>query len=307
MSAISKKQEKIGVAFVLSSAAMWGIFPILVNRGTQHIHPIMFAAFTTLLAACGSFIYALFRGELHELTKKESYSSLIMITLCIVIIPYILFFTGSRMTNGLNSSMLLMSEIIFTLIVTSIIGEKTTIEKLIGALGILIGAGFMLYKGSFSLNIGDLLIIVSTITYPIGNFYTKKAMNVVSPSIILFVRFALGGAVIFILALFISPVANLSNVIENNWGLILFTGLILLGIGKVAWYEGLRRLDISKAISLGMTFPFFSLLILICYFKETPSFNQCMGTLIMLAGTYFSAKRHSVDPSLTKYAPTTED
>ena len=207
MSAISKKQEKIGVAFVLSSAAMWGIFPILVNRGTQHIHPIMFAAFTTLLAACGSFIYALFRGELHELTKKESYSSLIMITLCIVIIPYILFFTGSRMTNGLNSSMLLMSEIIFTLIVTSIIGEKTTIEKLIGALGILIGAGFMLYKGSFSLNIGDLLIIVSTITYPIGNFYTKKAMNVVAFNYS-FCSFCIGRCCY--IHVVISPVANLS-------------------------------------------------------------------------------------------------
>lgn len=247
------------------------------------------------------------RETFMNLQIKKSYSSLIMITLCVVIVPYLLFFTGSQLTNGLNSSMLLMSEIIFTLIVTAIIGERTTATKLIGALGIFIGALFMLFKGSFSLNTGDLLIIASTVTYPIGNFYTKRALNYVSPAIILFVRFALGGTVILIIALFVSPLRNLPDTISAHWGFILFTGLVLLGVNKVIWYEGLKRLDISKAISLGMTFPLFSLILLIGYFRETPSFHQCIGLTIMIIGIYFSIRRPSVDPSMTKYAIKNED
>ena len=299
---MTQKQENTGVFYVLLGAAMWGIFPVLINKGTQNIHPVIFAAVTTLLAACGCFFYALAKGDLKELKNRKAYSSLIMITLCVVIIPYLLFFTGSKMTNGLNSSMLLMSEIIFTLIVTAIVGEKTTIEKLIGAMGIFFGACFMLYKGSFSLNLGDLLIIASTITYPIGNFYTKKALNHVSPSTILFIRFALGGIVIFIIAILVSPINNVFTEVKDNFFLVLFTGFVLLGIGKVIWYEGLKRLDISKAISIGMTFPLFSLILLIGYFKETPSVNQCIGISIMLIGIFFSIKRTSVNPSLTRYA-----
>ena len=300
---MTKEQEKIGVIFALTGAAMWGIFPVLVNYGTQNIPPIMFAAITTLLAACGSFIYAALKGKLYELKNKKSYSSLIMVTLCIVIIPYILFFIGSSKTSGINSSLLLLSEIIFTLLFTPLIGEKTTVKKLIGATGIFIGAALILYNGTLNLNNGDILIIFSTATYPIGNFYAKKALNFVSPAIILLVRFFLGGFFILSFAMLAEPQSNMAEILSQHWGLILFTGLVLLGIGKVIWYEGLKRLDISKAISLAMTFPLFSLIVLIVFFKEIPSTFQWVGILVMAIGVYFSIKRTSTDPVLTKYAP----
>lgn len=300
---MNKQQEKIGVIFAFTGTAMWGIFPVLVNRGTQNIPPIMFAAITTLLAACGSFIYAALKGKLHELKNKKSYASLLMVTLCIVIIPYILFFIGSSKTSGINSSLLLLSEIIFTLLFTPLIGEKTTSKKLIGATGVFIGAILILYNGTFSLNAGDLLIIFSTATYPIGNFYAKKALNDVSPAIILLVRFFLGGLFIFFFALLAERQSNITQIMLQNWQIVLFTGLVLLGIGKVIWYEGLKRLDISKAISLSMTFPLFSLIVLIVFFKEKPSTYQWIGISIMALGVYFSVKRQSTDPALTKYAP----
>lgn len=300
---MNKQQEKIGVIFALTGAAMWGIFPVLVNRGTQNIPPIMFAAITTLLAACGSFIYAALKGKLHELKNKKSYSSLLIVTLCIVIIPYILFFIGSSKTSGINSSLLLLSEIIFTLLFTPLIGEKTTSKKLIGATGVFIGAILILYNGTFSLNAGDLLIIFSTATYPIGNFYAKKALNYVSPAIILLVRFFLGGFFIFFFALLAESQSNITQIMLQNWQIVLFTGLVLLGIGKVVWYEGLKRLDISKAISLAMTFPLFSLIVLIAFFREMPSTYQWAGIVVMALGVYFSIKRQSTDPALTKYAP----
>ncbi len=218
---MTKEQEKIGVIFALTGAAMWGIFPVLVNYGTQNIPPIMFAAITTLLAACGSFIYAALKGKLYELKNKKSYSSLIMVTLCIVIIPYILFFIGSSKTSGINSSLLLLSEIIFTLLFTPLIGEKTTVKKLIGATGIFIGAALILYNGTLNLNNGDILIIFSTATYPIGNFYAKKALNFVSPAIILLVRFFLGGFFILSFAMLAEPQSNMAEILSQHWGLIL--------------------------------------------------------------------------------------
>ena len=185
------KQENRGVILALISAALWGIFPIMVNRGSHNMPPLTFAAISTLLAAVVSFIHTVLHCKLHELKKKEAYASLLMITLCIVIIPYVLFFIGTRKTSGINTSLLLLSEIIFTLIFTPLIGEKTTIEKLIGASGVFIGALLILYNGKFQLNVGDLMVIASTATYPIGNYYAKKALYQVSASTILFVRFFL--------------------------------------------------------------------------------------------------------------------
>jgi drug/metabolite transporter (DMT)-like permease len=296
-------EEQKGVILALVSAALWGIFPVMVNRGSHYIPPLTFAAISTLLAAFGSFIYAAIKGDLHELRIKEAYSSLLMVTLCIVIIPYVLFFIGSSKTSGVNTSMLLLSEIIFTLVFTPLIGEKTTPEKLIGASGVFAGALLMLYNGTLQMNVGDIMVIASTATYPIGNFYAKKALYQVSASIILFVRFSLGGLFMLLLAALVRTQAGVFDIVVSDWPMLLLTGFILLGAGKVIWYEALGRLDISKAISLGMTFPLFSLIVLIGIFKETVTRYQWIGIAVMLLGVFFSIRRSSVDPSLTKYGP----
>lgn len=296
------REENIGVIFALVSAVIAGMFPILLNRGTQSVPPILFAAVTTLLAAGGAFIYAAVRGELHELKNKNAYASLLMVTFYIVVIPYVLLSIGASKTSGINTSFLKLSEIIFTLIFTHFIGEKTTKLKLLGAGGVFIGSALILYNGESQLNIGDVLIVFSTLTFPIGNFYAKKALNLVSPSIILFMRFLLGGIFMFVLSLLFESQANGLNLIMGHWKLIAFVGVISLGIGKVVWYEGLRRLDISKAISLAMTSSLFSLFFLISIFREDFTRYQFIGIVFIMLGVYFSVKRNSVNQMLTKYS-----
>ena len=296
-------KENIGVLLVLASALLWGLFPVLVNQGVKSIPPITFAALSTLLAAVGALAYALLRGTLSEIKNKKAYFPLFMITICIAVIPYILFFIGAKMTSGINASMLLLSEIIFTLIFTHFIGEKTTALKLLGTGGIFSGALFIVYNGSFSLNLGDILIILSTLTYPLGNFYSKKALNYVSPSLILFVRSVAAGLLLLVFALFFESKTNLGSIISQHWLLLIFNGLVLLGLSKIFWYESIKRVDLSKAIALVMTFPLFSLVALVFFFNEKISIYQWIGISIMMIGVYFSVKRRSVDPKITKYAP----
>jgi O-acetylserine/cysteine efflux transporter len=298
---VRKNRETEGAVLALFSAMLWGIFPVMVNRGSHHIPPLFFAAVSTLLAAAGSLGYTAAKGKLPELRNRESYASLFMITLCIVIIPYTLFFIGAGKTSGLNTSLLLLSEIIFTLLFTPLIGEKTTIEKLIGASGVFCGAALILYRGSFHLNTGDVLVILSTATYPVGNFYAKKALAQVSPPVILLVRFFFGGLFLLLLSMFMEASSISSAIIVRNWPLLALTGFVLLGAGKIVWYEALDRLDISKAISLSMTFPLFSLIILTVFFEETVSSQQAIGIAVMMIGVFYSAKRSSVNPATTKY------
>jgi drug/metabolite transporter (DMT)-like permease len=296
----ARGRETDGVILALVSASLYGVFPVVVNRGSHHIMPLTFAAVSTLLAAAGSFIYAALKGKLHELTRKDAYSSLLMVTLCIVVIPYVLFFIGSSKTSGINASLLLLSEVVFTLMFTPLIGEKTTLQKLAGAVGVLVGAGLILYNGKFRLNIGDIMVIASTVTYPIGNFYAKRALIRVCSSTILLVRFSLGG--LFMLLLAVLMETHTAAVISMEWPVLLLTGLLVLGVGKIVWYEALGRLDISKCISLSMTFPLFSLIILVGVFKESVSHYQWTGIAVMMIGVFFSIRRPSIDPKLTRYA-----
>ncbi|MFH1591590.1 MAG: DMT family transporter [archaeon] len=296
-------RETKGAVFALASAALWGIFPVMVHHGTKTIPPLMFAAITMLLAAVASFLYAAYKKNLGRIADRKAFFPIIMVTLCVVVIPSVLFYTGSSMTSGMNTSSLLLAEVIFTLMFTPLIGEKNTTQKYVGAIGILVGAALILYNGTLSLNWGDLLIIASTLTYPIGNFYAKKALNLVPPAVVLVIRFTLGGLFLLVLSALFEPLASLPSIVASSWWVILLTGFLLMGVTKMIWYEGLRRLDISKAISLGMTFPLFSLALLLLVFREPISLFQWLGIGVMMVGVYYSLRRASVDPALTRYAP----
>ena len=294
-----KTRENFAVSLVFLESILWGLFPVFVNFGTKSIPPFTFAALTTLIAAIVGFFYAVINKRLGELKNKKGFLNLIFVALFIVIIPYSLLFIGSKHTSGFNTSVLLLSEIIFMLIFTHFFGEKTTILKLAGSLTIFFGAILILFNGNIIINWGDILIILSTFTYPIGNFYSKKALNIYHPSNILFIRFLIGGLFLLLLALIFEPINF--NFSTQQWGIILFTGLILLAVTKIIWYQALKVLDISKAISLAMTFPLYSILALVIFFDESISIYQGLGVIIMMIGVYFALKRKSVDPKLTKY------
>jgi len=296
------KKETTGIIYVLLGAILLGVSAIVINRTTKQIPPLFFASISTLIASLTTLFYAIGSGRLKELKIKESYLPILMVTLFIVIIPYSLYFLGASKTSSINTSLLLLSEIIFTVIITPFFGEKTTLYKILGAGGIFLGAVFILYNGPSQINTGDVLIVLSTVSYPLGNLYAKKALKLVSPSIILFLRFLLGGLTIGCLSLIFEPITEFKRSIVNYWPIILFQGIVLFGICKIFYYEALKRLDISKTISLSMTFPIYSLLILVFILKEEINFYKWMGIIFMTLGIYFAIKRKTTNPKLTKYA-----
>ncbi|HPM13240.1 MAG TPA: DMT family transporter [Bacteroidales bacterium] len=299
-----QNHESIGVVFTLTSALLWGIFPIVVNAWSGAFPPLLFGAVISLCTAVGSIIWMIARGKTHELRNTKSYFSLFMVSMCIVCIPSILFFIGTSQTSGINSSVLMLSEIVFTLIFTPFIGEKNTTQKYIGSLGILVGGGLVLYKGGgIDLNTGDILILLSTFTFPIGNFYSKRALYYVSPSVVLSVRYTIGGLGILVASLLLETQTEPWQNIGSYLPFFILVGGILLTTCKVTFYEGMKRLDISKVISLEMTYPFFSVMALYFIFDQHISWYQLAGICIMVLGAFYSMKRKSETHDALKYIP----
>ncbi len=301
---MKSNQESIGVIFTLTSALLWGIFPILANAWSGIFPPLFFGAIISLCTAMGSIIWMIVRGKTHELRITKAYFSLFMVSMCIICIPSILFFIGTSQTSGINSSVLMLSEIVFTLMFTPFIGEKNTTQKYIGSVGILIGGALVLYKGGgLHLNKGDILILLSTITFPIGNFYSKRALYYVSPSVVLSVRYTIGGLGILVASLLLEPQAHTWLNIEKYMSFFILVGGILLTTCKVTFYEGMKRLDISKVISLEMTYPFFSVLVLYLFFDQHIIWYQIVGICIMVLGAFYSMKRKSETHEQLRYKP----
>lgn len=279
-----------GVIYILIVAAFWGMFPILVNQGSQHIQPLFFAATSMLLGAITAFITTLLKGNFRNILNKKAFLWGCGVAFTMAAFPYALLFIGSKMTSGINTAALMLSEIIFTLIITPFFGEKPTFYKTFGGLLVLIGAFTILFKcGSF--NIGDLLIILSTMLLPVGNYFGKKALRIIVPENLMIIRYTLAGAALLFMSLFFENKDKMIPSLLAFWPYVALNGILLFGFVNNLWYHGLKKLQISKAVFLLMTYPIFSLIFLVLFFNEKPNFFQIIGVLIIILGAYFTGKK----------------
>jgi len=297
------REESKGTLYCLIEAFLSGLLPVFVFLGVKNLPALGFAAVSSLLGAIAAFAYLLVSGKIAELKNKKAYESMVLVALCIVIIPYSLLFIGAKHMSGVNVAILGLVEVVTTLIFTHYIGEKTTRIKIASSVLILLGAVLVMWQKGFQFNFGDVLIVLSTFFYPIGNFHAKKALNYVTPATILTVRFFLGAIFLGLLALIFEGI-NLAPFVASTSAivLVLANGLIVFGFGKVFWYEGMKRVDITKAISIVMTYPLFALIFLIGFLDEKVTLIKAIGIAVMLVGLYLSILRQSTKKSLTKYA-----
>ena len=286
-------KEQKGEIFIFFECILYGLFPILINYSTKLMEPILFAGVSVFMASIGLFIHLLIKKQLHHIFNKKAFLYILAVTLFIIILPDIFIFTGTSKTSGINTAILLQSELLFALIICGIFfKEKITKNKIIGSIIVILGATIILYNGSFEINRGEMLILAGTIFYPIGNFYAKKALKLVPSTVVIFIRSFLGGISLILISFIFENSA--SSLIPSTQKYILYlaaNGIIIMYISKILWYEGLKRLDISKATALAMCSPGIGLIFAILLLKETPSLYQLSGLIILSIGAFFIIRK----------------
>jgi len=281
-----KKAERLGELLILCEVLVYALFPIVVNYTTKLMPPILFAGLSSIMAGVALFKYLLIKKQLSKLKNIQALKYILAVTLFVIIIPSIFIFIGTSKTSGSNTTILLQTEILFAFLICGIfVGEKITLQKIGGAVMVVIGAVAILYNGTLHINGGDLLIIAGTFFFPIGNIYAKKALKLTTPAVILFVRSFLGGMIlVFISLLFENYQASFPGYFMDNFKFILLNGALIYGLSRLFFYEGLKRLDISKATSLAMSYPAFSLFYSYIFLKEIPTSYQWIGFIIIFFG-----------------------
>lgn len=281
--------ERIGELMVSGETILYALFPILIAHTTKIMPPILFAGLSTLTAAVALFIYMVLKKEIKKIKNVKTIKYALGVAIFIIIIPATLIFLGSSKTSGINTSILLQSEILFTFMICGIFANETiTSRKIIGAVFMVAGALFILFNGTLAINSGDLLIIAGTLFYPIGNIIAKKALTFSTPSVILFIRSLLGGIILLLISSqFEKWNIPIGQIISNNYLFILANGVLIYAASKVLWYESIKRIDISKAVLISIgAYPAASLFFAFIFLKEIPTAFQAIGLIIILFGIF---------------------
>lgn len=284
----SQSQERLGEILILFDVLLTALFPILVHYGSGRIPAIFYAALTSLIAGGAMMAWLGASGRIRELANQKAWVPMLFVTLCIVVFPSVLIYKGTELTSGINTSILLTAEIFFALLFFHYAGERITRTKITGAVAMVIGTVLVVWNGQLALSAGDLFIVLATAFYPVGNFYAKKALKEVHPLTIVFVRTFLGGLILMGFSLSSESIvsATVWPLLKEFWWILLLNGIAISAISKVIWYEGLKRIEVTKATIMVMSYPALSMILATIFLKEIPTFYQLGGLVIIFTGLY---------------------
>ncbi len=281
--------------FMVAETSLYALFPIIVAYVTKVMPPILFAGVSTLVAAVFLGIYLLATRGFKNLEIKKLRKHILIVTIFIVVLPSIFIFWGSSITSGLNTAILLQSEMFFAIFICGFFAcESITWNKILAAILIVSGSLLVMYEKGGEVNYGDLLIILGTVFLPIGNIYAKKALELTNPALLLFARSFLGGIVLILISfIFEHSYQSLWPDLLKNYPLILINGAVVYCLSKLLWYEGLKRIEISEAslISLGI-YPIISMILAIIFLNETPLPKHIIGLGVILFGVFLAVQKN---------------
>jgi drug/metabolite transporter (DMT)-like permease len=278
------KEERKGELYIFSEAVIWSFFPIVTTLTFAGVSPLVSLSSATFLSTFFFIGVMLYKGTWHELKNWTAWRYGLFIALFTGIGFYALYYIGLSHTSSGNASLIVLFEILTSYVIFNFVRkEPFPTEHMLGAFFMVVGALILVGRGYSGFAAGDLFILAATLFAPFGNVFQQKARTIVSSETVMFLRSALSSAVLIALALFLGESFSLTGAL-SVWPVLLINGILIFGLSKLFWIEGIHRISVTKAILLQSMSPIFTILLAWALLSEAPTVWQLSALLPFILG-----------------------
>lgn len=277
-------EETKGDAAILLGGLLWGLFPVITILSYSSLGPLVALTLSTIFSAAFFTILLTVKKKWPELANLEAWKNIVFVALFIGILVYVFMFIGLKYTSPGNASLIGLTEIFFSYLLFNIWKrEKFTITQIAGALLMMTGAVVVLSPKGAALNRGDVFILLANMVAPIGNYFQQKARKIVSAEAIMFGRNILTIPFVALLAFLFQEKVSLFD-LKQALPFILVNGILLLGLTKILWIEGIHRISVTKANALSSTNPLFTMFFAFLILHQSPTPWQLAAFIPLFTG-----------------------
>jgi drug/metabolite transporter (DMT)-like permease len=283
--------KHVGVATILLASIMWAIEPILAKLSYGNSDFLHTSAIRAIIAALTAFIYILLTRKSPLKVTKQQLSPLIYIAIVGTLIADFMYFFALSQIPVINAVILGHMQPIF-IIALGFFLLKTDILTKFDYIGIslMILSGLLVTTGTaenlFALKfgtVGDLIVLSATIAWATSAIVMKKYLTSMHAGVISFYRFFLP-ALIFTMYLGLTSSMIIANIYQILIG-------VVVGIGTILYYEGLKRLKAAQVSGLELSTPFFAAILAFVFLNEFITDMQIIGIGLLFVGVYFISKK----------------
>lgn len=283
-------QQRLGEIFILTQAALWGLLPVVAILSFNKLAPIESLAWSTFFSSIFFAVVVTVRGNWREVKNKSALKDILWLTFFVGLVFYVLLYTGLKRTSPGNAIIIGLTQVFFSYVLFHL-WRKEFIPKqhITGAFLIMIGAGIVLYPNTTDFRVGDVLVLAAAFVAPFGNFFQQRARKKVSSETILFLR-SLISSIVLLVFIYGFGGASPVNALKQSFWYLITTGVVLFGITKILWVEGIHRISVTKASALAGIQPVVTLTFAWLILSQAPTLWQIFSFVPMFFGIILLSK-----------------
>jgi len=244
-----------------------------------------------MAAAFTAFFYIIFtKKPVLKVTKKQL-SLLFYIALVGTLVADFMYFVGLSQIPVINAVIIGHMQPIFIIAFGFFLLKTDALTKFdyLGISLLIISGLFVTTRtieNLFALRfgtIGDLIVLSATIAWATSAIVMKKYLTMMDAGVITFYRFFFPS---LFFAAYLGFVSSLfiANIYQVYIG-------VIIGIGTILYYEGLKRLKAAQVSGLELSTPFFAAILAYLFLSEFMTVMQIVGILLLIVGIYFISKK----------------
>jgi len=288
------KVKTIGMLATLGASIAWALEPIFAKLSYANADFLetstVRAIFVTLIALTYAFITN--KGNLK--VNKKQFSILVYIALAGTLFADLIYFFALTKIPVINAVLIGHMQPIFIVFMGFFCLKEDKLTKFDYA-GILfmIIAGLLVTTKTLTnlsmLRLGsvyDLVVLSATIAWATTGIVMRKYLKQMNAGVVTFYRFFIASIVLVIYVLSTSSVL-FSNIYQILVG-------VIVGVGYILYYEGLKRIKAAQSSALELSTPFFATLLGFYILGELVTVMQIFGILLLFVGVGFLFVREEV-------------
>ena len=273
----------LGLTYVV---ICWGLNVVLVKSAIAHLDPLAFTTlrFAAMVPLAFGLVYA--SGERIAIRRRD----LGLLVLCAAFgygLYQYLWIIGLANTSAFASSLLGATAPIFTITVVALLGhERVRSVRWIGAIVALFGIA--VFEGAFAghatFRLGDLLTLLSSISFAGYNVVTARLTTRYSPLVLVAITMTMGMLMILPAGVPRLVHADLAHLGWAVWGPFVFAVVFPIVLTWPVWNYGISVIGAARAGLFGFLVPIVSGFASVWILGARLEPHQLAGAVVCIAG-----------------------
>ncbi|HEY9398685.1 MAG TPA: DMT family transporter [Nitrososphaeraceae archaeon] len=290
----------IGYLSAITAAILFGSVSTLAKPILSTIDPIVLSSIIYLIA--GLFFTPAASRTRSKITIKF-YGLILTSAIAGATIAPIIFFVGLKLSTASDTSLLANGETVFSILFALLIFKERLSRVGYIAVTLVLGGLFLVttnldFNSSISkLNIGNVLVIASTIIWGLDNNICKIIVRRIDVSKLIQLKALIGGSILLGTVIILGIPFNIQS--EQLLSIILL-GVFGFAISLYLYLHSIKRIGVVKASSLLSLSAVFGLVFALIFLHELISINQLIAISIMIFGIHIMYSHEKKDQIILK-------